>query len=356
MASLRKTLPKELEQLFKTAAETGDDGPVRAALARCLPDARGGSGKETVLAQRGCTFAVAQFAMERGTDINAGNTYGRTPLHVAAGRRFGAGLTVAQCLTLGADAHQRCKYGRTALHYAAGSQHLEAVQSLLAHGLDPKAQGEDGQTPLEWALQRLTNVAFVGMVPVARALLEAGDSMSERAQGYVKAAAPKFEFHREGFNKDLVEETSQAVERLCALAGVGSPAPRKRHDGTSPIVATEPTWQKAHRELWNLLVPSSGPCETVQGEVIRIAGRIGDELHRNGGANWDQDYRAMTNALIAHLASGTSLPEVQLADARRVASTLPSDAKESDRLAELAVAWVALNPTPVVLAAPPYRR
>ncbi|MDE5892259.1 MAG: hypothetical protein K2H45_04970, partial [Acetatifactor sp.] len=34
-------------------------------------------------------------------------------------------------------------------------------------------------------------------------------------------------------------------------------------------------------------------AQTAQGEVIRIAGRIRDELMRNGGMNWDEDYRKM---------------------------------------------------------------
>lgn len=37
---LRKTLPKELPQLLTEAAKTGDDEPVRAALERCLSNAR----------------------------------------------------------------------------------------------------------------------------------------------------------------------------------------------------------------------------------------------------------------------------------------------------------------------------
>ena len=47
------------------------------------------------------------------------------------------------------------------------------------------------------------------------------------------------------------------------------------------------------RELWNFLVPERGRAQTAQGEVIRIAGRISDELMRNGGLNWDEDYQNM---------------------------------------------------------------
>ena len=57
---LRKTLPKNLPDLLATAAETGDEGPVRLALEACLPDARGGHGKGTVLGFRGCTPTLAR--------------------------------------------------------------------------------------------------------------------------------------------------------------------------------------------------------------------------------------------------------------------------------------------------------
>lgn len=356
MPRLRKTLPRDLDALFEAAAASGDEGPVLAALERCEPDARGGYAKSTVLGQRGCTVSVARWAMARGTDIDAGDTYGRAPLHHAAQRAFGPGLTTDEVLDLGADPALRCRYGRTALHYATDSQHLAAVETLLAHGLSATDRADDGKTPLEYALRRMSNTSFPRMVPVARALLAAGDTASEAAKGFVRTAAERFEFHRDGFNRELLDETSAAVEALCQLMAVAAPAPRKHHDGTSPIVATADTWQRAHTELWELLVPSSGPCATVQGEVIRITGRISDELYRNGGGNWDRHYRMMADALLRHLASGSVLTADRLAQARAAASALLEDMDQSRVLAEAAVAWVGQNPTPVPLPPPAYQR
>jgi len=96
---------------------------------------------------------------------------------------------------------------------------------------------------------------------------------------------------------------------------------------------------------------------TVQGEVIRIAGRIADELERNGGINWDDDYRRMARSLLAHVQTGTPLSAAQLADLRDlVASLTRSGDGNVDRLAQLAVTWVNLNPHPAPLDKPDYAR
>ena len=79
---LRKTLPKDLDALLDAAAAAGDDTAVRAALDACDPDARSGFGQYTPLMSRRCTPAVARWLVERGTAINAINTWGRTALHM----------------------------------------------------------------------------------------------------------------------------------------------------------------------------------------------------------------------------------------------------------------------------------
>ncbi|MCB9694361.1 MAG: ankyrin repeat domain-containing protein, partial [Alphaproteobacteria bacterium] len=346
-------LPKDLATLLQQAA-AGDEAPAIQALSRCRPDATGGYDKGTVLTQRGCTPGIARWAVARGTDVDAGGTYGRTALMHVAGRQSPS-LGIQDLVDLGARLDLTCKAGRTAMHYAADAQNLQAVRELLALGLDPDAPSRDG-TPLEHALQRVSNVGLVRMVPVAEALLAAGAVATETARQHVRRAAETFEFHRAGFNADLVEETAQAAEALCRLFDVESPAPRRMHDGVAPIVASPGRWQDQHEELWQLLVPSHGACATVQGEVVRITGRVSGELYRNGGGNWDQGYRDMVTALLGHLASGSALPAADLEEARGIASRLLRDMNSAGRLAELAVAWVAANPGPTPLPPPIYAR
>ena len=353
---LRKTLPKDLGELMEEAAESRDYAAVHAALEACEVDARGGYAKGTPLMMRQCTPELAAWIVERGTDVNAQDQYGKTALHSSAGARFNYGLTPADLLALGADPKAVSKNGSSVLHSAAEGKHLDAVRLLLAQGVDVHAKTSSGLTALDSALQRMSNIDFVAMLPVVGALLEAGAAVSEQGQEFMRAANKRFEFHRSGFNKDRVEEVSAAMLALCERLGVEAAAPRKVHDGVSPIVASSATWQKQHAELWNLLVPSKGACETMQGEVIRIAGRIGDEIFRNGGMNWDAQYRAMARAFCAHLASHCSLDKTSLERCKQSLSLLPDADEGTDELAQLALKWVALNPTPIPLPAPTYTR
>jgi hypothetical protein len=66
---------------------------------------------------------------------------------------------------------------------------------------------------------------------------------------------------------------------------------RQIYDAQSPIIVKAISRQKQHQELWRLLVPSMCHAATIQGEVIRISGRIAYELEDNGGANWDADFK-----------------------------------------------------------------
>lgn len=42
--------------------------------------------------------------------------------------------------------------------------------------------------------------------------------------------------------------------------------------------------------LWNALVPSSGECASVQGELVRVQGRLSNEHYRNGTGNYYTPY------------------------------------------------------------------
>jgi len=45
-------------------------------------------------------------------------------------------------------------------------------------------------------------------------------------------------------------------------------------------------WWEEHDRLWKELVPARGQAPTVQGELVRCAGRLTDEAYRNGNQNW----------------------------------------------------------------------
>lgn len=137
---------------------------------------------------------------------------------------------------------------------------------------------------------------------------------------------------------------------------VDAPPPRVQHDGVSPIQVEGETVGAKHEYLWNLLVPSSGACKTVQGEVIRASGRIAGEWFRNGGANWDRDYTAMAEAFVSHVFSHTALGSDDLEACKEVVRSIRSDPDSSERLMVWAVERVEKNRHPIPLQPPTYRR
>jgi hypothetical protein len=196
------------------------------------------------------------------------------------------------------------------------------------------------------------------MAPLAEYLLAAGASRSPKMKVSIEEIGKRFEFHRSGFNPDSVDAASAALDRLYEIFEV-KPVPRRAlHDAKSPIVVKAGSWQQQHRALWELLVPSSGPAATVQGEVIRISGRIAHELDGNGGINWDADFRRMADAFLEHLQEGNPLSSAELAAAGEVVTKVKCKSGDTNtmRMAQLAVAWVLQNPTPISLEPPAYTR
>ncbi len=91
------------------------------------------------------------------------------------------------------------------------------------------------------------------------------------------------------------------------------------HDSKSPIVVKAANWEDRHQELWELLVPSSRAADTLQGEVIRISGRISSELDGDGGVNSDAEFKQMADALLIH-GSREALPAPELKKAKTIVS------------------------------------
>jgi hypothetical protein len=175
-------------------------------------------------------------------------------------------------------------------------------------------------------------------------------------KGFVEEIGKRFEFHRSGFNPKCVDAVSNALGELYGIFDVLPVPSRQIHDGNSPVTVKAKTWQTQHQELWNLLVPSQGPAATVQGEVIRISGRIANELDDNGGGNWDADYKMMADAFLEHLQGGKPLAPADLAEVAAIVAAVKIRTGDTARMAELAVKWVIQNPDPVKLNSPSYRR
>lgn len=367
----KKLLPKDFEALLKK----GDVDVLKAVFEITDVNARGGYSKQTALAYNDCPDELAQWLVASGAEVSAQDSYGATPLHSRAGHWQGRIDTLLQ---LGADVHAIDQRGNTPLHDAARVRNVAAARTLLQYCARADTLNKDQQTPLVHALQDCDNNKITGVADIAELLLAAEACKSKQAsslfskilgrdQGssstvtaemkeHVQRIGTNFEFHRAGFNRETVGETSAGLDKLYALFGV-EPVPRRVvHDGKTPIIANASRWEDRHQELWQLLVPSEGAASTVQGEVVRISGQIADELERNGGVNWDADYKRMADAFLAHVGSGVPLPAAALADAGRLIGDVKRRAGDTQRLCELAVAWVALNPNAIRLDKPTYAR
>jgi hypothetical protein len=343
----KKTLPKDFEERLRR----DDLDSLKAVFDDTELDARGGLSKVTALSFVDCPDDLARWLVAGGAQIDAEDGQRRTPLeHRMTSRGRIDVLLELGCRVTGVDGATS-----TPLHTAVDTKVPHYVKALLDRGASMTARNDIRLTPLEAALQRCRNNDLPAMVEISRLMLERGAEKSGCAKIYTRALGETFEHRRASFNPQSVDEHGAALAELYALFDV-PPVPRKHlHDGRSPIVARSATWEAQHEELWTLLVPSSGPAVTVQGEVIRISGRISDEIVGNGGVNWDPDYREMARSLVRHLAGGVGLPSNLLADAEAAVASLPGDT-HTDRLVELAVAWVQANPDPIPLPTPTYRR
>lgn len=345
----RTTLPKD----FKEILERGDTREILAVFDSCDVNAGGGYGKQTAIAFDECPDELVRWLFENGADLSAKDTWGRSALHIRSGSGRG---DIRILLELGANVAAIDTYGDTPLHSAAHSHHAGSAKLLIEHGAKINETNDDGLTPMELGLRTCRNTDIESTVKLARVFLAAGAQKCESARKFVETIGQTFEFHREGFNKDSVNNVSTSLEQLYSLFDV-IPIPRKqKYDGKSPIIPTSSTWQEQHAELWDLLVPSSGHANTVQGELIRVAGRIANEIEGNGGANWDSDFKKMAECFVQMLQQGEQLSMEEVAEAKCIVKSIRNSNGASNRLAQLAVAWVKNNASPILLEKTKYKR
>ena len=354
MAKKRVTLPKE----FKDLMDEGNIEALKAVYDRCELTAHDGRFSLcTPLHMGGVPDELVIWLVEQGLDINIPDYYGATPLYRQAtmGRE-----TVKLLLELGADIGKPNTYGETPLHVAAEFFHPKTVKLLIDKGADVNAKNDMGRTPLASVLMVCRGIYIAQTVEIASMLLDAGAKKRSAMKEKVENIGKDFEFHREGINPDYLEAADQGLEKLYALFDVKPVAKRITHDGVSPILVKEGSWEEQYEELWSFLIPSSGAAKTVQGEVIRIPGRVRDELDRNGGINWDRDYRKMLQALPQYLSLGIPLSDQELEETKELIAQVHGkdfdDEPRLDRLCQLAIAWIEQNPEPLSLEKTSYNR
>ena len=351
----RKTLPSDFYEMI----HRGDIEELKAVFDNCEITAYAGRcDLNTALHHYGVPVELVRWLVAEGLDVNTLNSYGCTPLNFQA--RNSAEVTKV-LFELGGDISKADNYANTPLHSAASGYRPENVKLLVEQGVDLDAKNRIWErTPLEEALVSCRGIDIGRCAEVAEILVNAGARVTPAAKDYVRQIGEDTEFHREAFNKDYIEEIDAGLAKLYKLFDVEPIKQRKIHDGVSPIVVESGAWKEQFAELWELLIPSHGAAKTLQGEVVRIAGRVRDEMNRNGGCNWNRDYRMMLDAFVKHVASESALSDAELEEAKNLASSIGprGDFNEAslDRLCELATKWVLLNPEPIKLETPRYKR
>ena len=349
MAKKKKTLPANFYELI----EAKDLDALKAVFNECELNAYDRrSFNKPALSFYDVPLELMDWLIAKGADINVKDEYDRTPLHYHA--QVNDIERVTLLLEKGADIESKAAYDETPL-FGAG-YHPEVTALLIAKGANVKAKDDMNHNPMEAMLYSVQSIDISKAAKTAELYLKAGLKPTKFAKEQITRIGEDFEFHRTDFNPEYLEETDAGLQQLYKLFGV-SPVPRRiQHDGKSPIVLAGDTWEERYEQAWTLLVPSSGSATTMQGEVVRIAGRVNDELLRNAMGNWDKEYRKMLTAMSGYLQQGNPLSESKLAEVADIQKhILEDDGTGSQRLCELATAWVVQNPKPIALGKVNYK-
>lgn len=343
------TLPKNFEEIL----EKGNIEEAKAVFEQCDVNARGGYAKQSAIAFDKCPDDLARWLIERGADLHATDTWGNTPLHQRARSKRSS---IQILIELGADLNSKSSSIGTPLHAAANSHNPASIRLLVDHGAKVNEINNENITPLELALRSCSNIDIENTFELSSILLNAGAKRNIQMKNYVEEIGKRFEFHRSEFNPSMVDNVSSALNKLYELFEVNPVPLRQTYDGKSPIIVKANTWQKQHEELWNLLVPSSGSANTIQGELIRISGRISSEIEDNGGINWDSDYKKMADAFLKLINNGNKLTMAEIKEVKTTILEINEKKGNTARIAQLAVKWVIQNPLPIKLPPQSYKR
>lgn len=348
----RKTLIRDFETLVKT----GNENAIKETFDKCDINAYGGYEKGNALFFL-LSYDMMKWLIERGADIEYVNQFHYTPLFHHACHRFAQEQAI-NLIKLGANVNYiHPMYKTTLLHAAVGSKSIELIKVLMENNPDTNALDCSGNTPLESAFYGARTMDIIELEPVTEYLLSNGVNVTEKLKSYMKKAAEDIEFRRESINPDYIGQVDKALDGLYKLIGIEPVPRRERFDGKSKIIVKAKTWQQQHNELWKLLVPGSGHAGTVQGEVIRISGKIGYEILDNGGGNWDREYRKMAKCLPEYVSMGNALEPQKYEELEKIISALPDTWEEHiNRMTQLSVEWVISNPEPVLLQEVKYKR
>lgn len=238
----------------------------------------------------------------------------------------------------------------TPLYMAAVTGHADAVELLLRHGADPNLVDANDTAALQLAAYIASGASATDdRRRVVELLLAHGADPDHRN----KAGATPRKLARVMGNPE-VKKLFAAVKRRPAK----TPGPGRRSQTYAELTGTvdEGYYWTRHERLWDALVPPSGQAKTVQGELIRITGKLTREAYTNGNMNWDRDCTRLWNFVAHVLDDPSTFSEAERADIRawvkqiirdRTRPDTSGEGSPYDRVSEKAVQWVEAHPKPI---------
>ncbi|HBY06068.1 MAG: hypothetical protein UV38_C0002G0175 [candidate division TM6 bacterium GW2011_GWE2_42_60] len=92
---------------------------------------------------------TVKLLLERGSDVNATNEYGKTALHYGCKNN---NFEIAELLiAYGANVNLLCTNGKTALHYSCKNKNLKLAGLLIEHGANVNLKDINGNTALHYS-------------------------------------------------------------------------------------------------------------------------------------------------------------------------------------------------------------
>ncbi len=359
---------KELVENFQEIIDSGDMEAFKKVFDTCEITATKaprtiGKGRTKHQWQTNCnafsyknlTPAHIQFLVDSGLEVNSNCGYGYPAITFQA-----SNAENLRCL-LDNGADLECvvspKLG-TPLAIACMCQDVDGVRNLIDAGASIRATGVEGKTLVDLALS-YCGERFSQALSVAKILLERGAKTTDNTQVYLLDLERSFAYEKANMTKEEIDEINTLLDEFFGHSDTSPVVPHKdKHDGVSAITVNAKTLKEQFDELWAKLVPESGKAQTVQGEMIRIAGKVSYEILNNGGLNWDGDYKKMVQALSGYVSSFNSSENAPVDEADKIIKkiSVSTDEKPLYRLTEIIVNLVIANPQPVQLGEVDYER
>lgn len=333
---------KKLVENFEELLEAGDMDALKAVYETCALNAVFGYSKDTALALRGTPPELMRWLVDQGLDVNTENRFGRTALAEHASR--GDIDKMKLLLECGADVEAGKHWP---LFQAAKSHQSKAIALLLENGADLHRENRrgHGRTAFKEAVAAADTDSLNRVLESIEVLLDAGSEIDDE----VREEFTKFGRRYNRMSDKACDEYQSVMDRFYERIGADRPQAITPHDGHSDIIVPEDKSTNGQfRYLWNYLVPRGGAAATVQGEVIRIVGRLGYEALEMGYVNWDEDYVKMIDFWLETVGAAE--------EAMTVVKRRKAGEADIDALTEAAIAWVAEHPQPTALGEIPYRR